>query len=244
MLIQGESGTGKELLARAIHQAQRAPLMRPSSPSTVQPYRSSCWSRSCSATSKGPSQVPSRPTRGCSSPQTAVRSFWMKSVTCRLALQAKLLRVLEDKEVRPLGSSQSMRWTCGSCPQHTRMLEQAIAEGTFREDLYYRLNVVNLVIPPLRERREDIPCSHTISSRSCARSMDAFVNDFTPDAMEMLTACDWPGNVRQLMNVVEQCCALSTGPLIPASWYPAHCRKCPWTASPMRMPSSASSAII
>jgi two-component system response regulator GlrR len=98
-----------------------------------------------------------------------------------------------------------------------RNLEEAISAAVFREDLYYRLNVVNLMLPPLRERREDIPLLAQHFLGVLTEKYRRRIHGFAPDALEMLSAADWPGNIRQLRNVVEQCCALCTTATIPAT---------------------------
>ena len=216
VLIQGESGTGKELLARAIHLASarcNAPFVAINCAAIPEQLLES----ELFGHAKGAFTGAVSPYKGLFQSASGGTIFLDEIGDMPLTLQAKLLRVLEDKEVRPLGSSQTIAVDVRIISATHRDLEQAIAEDAFREDLYYRLNVVRRTIPPLRERREDIPLlAHHFLKILCEKHGRA-LNDFTPDAMEMLTACDWPGNVRQLMNVVEQCCALSMAPLIPAS---------------------------
>jgi two-component system response regulator GlrR len=216
VLIQGESGTGKEILARAIHQASArcdAPFVAINCAAIPEQLLES----ELFGHAKGAYTGAVTAYKGLFQSATGGTIFLDEIGDMPLALQAKLLRVLEDKEVRPLGSSQAIAVDVRIISATHQVLEQAIVEGVFREDLYYRLNVVSCAIPPLRERREDIPpLAHHFLKILCEKH-GRTVNGYTPDAMEMLTACDWPGNVRQLMNVVEQCCALSTAPLIPAS---------------------------
>jgi len=133
------------------------------------------------------------------------------------ALQVKLLRVLQEKTVRPVGSTETHDVDVRVISATHRNLEAEMAAGNFREDLYYRLNVVALTLPPLAERREDIPllASHFLSQVSA--KYRRVVNGFAPEAMELLIAASWPGNVRQLYNVIEQSVALATTPIIPVS---------------------------
>jgi two-component system, NtrC family, response regulator GlrR len=216
VLIQGESGTGKELLARAIHQASarcNAPFVAINCAAIPEPLLES----ELFGHTKGAFTGAVTAYKGLFQSANGGTIFLDEIGDMPLALQAKLLRVLEDKEVRSLGSSQAIAVDVRIISATHQDLKQAIDEGAFREDLYYRLNVVSPAIPPLRERREDIPpLAHHFLKILCEKH-GRTINDFTPDAMEMLTTCDWPGNVRQLMNVVEQCCALSRAPLIPAS---------------------------
>jgi two-component system response regulator GlrR len=133
-----------------------------------------------------------------------------------LLLQAKLLRVLQDRQVRPVGSTQSVDVDVRIVSATHRNLEELLEQGEFREDLYYRLNVVNLVLPPLRQRREDIPLLAEHFLGRLSEKSRRKINAFSPEALELLISNAWPGNVRQLYNVVEYCVALASTPIIPA----------------------------
>jgi len=135
-----------------------------------------------------------------------------------LPLQAKLLRVLQERQVRPVGASQPLPVDVRVISATHRHLEDQLARGAFREDLYYRLNVVTLRLPDLAERREDIPALANHFLRRTAQRYGKSVTAFAPEALELLMAAPWPGNVRQLQNVVEQAVVLSPagGGLIPA----------------------------
>ena len=130
------------------------------------------------------------------------------------ALQVKLLRVLQEHAVRPLGSSQSLPVDVRIISATHRDLEDAMATAQFREDLYYRLNVVTLTLPTLAERREDIALLANHFLAKLAAKYGKRSSGFAPEALKALTMAAWPGNVRQLYNVVEQVCALSTTPLV------------------------------
>ena len=134
-----------------------------------------------------------------------------------LVLQVKLLRVLQDREVRPVGSTRTVPVNVRVLSATHRDLEAALAEGQFREDLYYRLDVVALTLPRLDDRREDIPLmtQHFIQQLNIKYSKS--IAGIVPEAMEMLVGAAWPGNVRQLYNVIEQSFALATTPLITPS---------------------------
>jgi two-component system response regulator GlrR len=132
-----------------------------------------------------------------------------------LALQVKLLRVLQDKEIRPIGSTQTIKVDVRIISATHRNLEEAIKAGVFREDLYYRLNVVSFALPSLAERREDIPVLATYFLNHLADKYKKSLNGFASDAMEILVKSSWQGNVRELYNVVEQAVALSTTPIVP-----------------------------
>ena len=129
-------------------------------------------------------------------------------------LQVKLLRVLQERKVRPLGSNRDIDINVRIISATHRDLPKAMARGEFREDLYYRLNVVSLKIPALAERTEDIPLLANHLLRQAAERHKPFVRAFSTDAMKRLMTASWPGNVRQLVNVIEQCVALTSSPVI------------------------------
>jgi two-component system response regulator HydG len=128
-------------------------------------------------------------------------------------LQAKLLRAIQEKEIRPVGSTKRVPINVRILAATNRDLEQAVAQGTFRRDLYFRLNVLSLRVPPLRERRQDIPLlvAHFLERMMRASNQARTLND---EAMKALLAYDWPGNVRELENCLERCCAFTSGPMI------------------------------
>ena len=216
LLIQGESGTGKELLARAIHRA---------SPRHAKPFVAiNCGAIPAELLEselfghvKGAFTGAGRDHPGLFMSAQGGTVFLDEIGDMPAALQVKLLRVLQECEVRPVGSTETRAVDVRILSATHRNLEEAIATSTFREDLYYRLNVVNLMLPPLRERREDIPllAQHFLSTLT--EKYRRRIHGFAPDALDMLTAADWPGNIRQLQNVLEQCCALCTTATIPAT---------------------------
>jgi len=128
-------------------------------------------------------------------------------------LQAKLLRSIQEREIRPVGSTKRIPINVRILAATNRDLEQAVAQGIFRRDLYFRLNVLSLKIPPLRERRQDIPLlsGYFLERLSRASGRDRVLNDA---AMKALLAYDWPGNVRELENCLERACAFTSGPVI------------------------------
>ncbi len=149
-----------------------------------------------------------------------------------LPLQAKLLRVLQERHVRPVGAIQDIPVDVRVVSASHRDLESGLKEGWFREDLYYRLNVVALQLPLLTERREDIPALASHFLRDVAARYAKTVTALAPEAMELLVGAPWPGNVRQLQNVIEQAIALSTGEIIPAALVQSALRSEPavWTS--------------
>jgi len=128
-------------------------------------------------------------------------------------LQAKLLRALQEKEIRPIGSTKSLPMNVRILAATNRDLEKAVAQGSFRLDLFYRLNVLNLRVPPLRERRQDIPLLAGKFLEQCSRCYGRKY-ELSDEVMRVLVAHDWPGNVRELENCIERCCAMNSGPLI------------------------------
>jgi two-component system response regulator GlrR len=214
VLIQGESGTGKEMLARAVHQAsprKRGPFVAINCAAIPEALLES----ELFGHAKGAFTGADSARKGLFQTAQGGTVFLDEIGDMPLALQAKLLRVLQEREVRPVGASQSLPVDVRIVSATHRDLEAAIAEQQFREDLFYRLNVVNLRIPPLRERREDIVplAQHFVDT--LAKKHGRRITGFAPDALDLLMRAEWPGNIRQLMNVVEQCCALCTTVRIP-----------------------------
>jgi two-component system response regulator GlrR len=216
VLIRGESGTGKELIARAIHRASsRAdkPFVAVNCgaiPDTL--LESELFGHTKGAFTGAMKDYP-----GLFRSAEGGTLFLDEIGDMPLPLQVKLLRVLQEKQMRPVGSVTTCSVNVRIISATHRHLEEEITADRFREDLYYRLNVVSLDLPGLAERREDIPllANHFLQKFS-ARSGKK-VTGFAPGAMEVLLSASWPGNVRQLINVVEQGLALTTTSLISAS---------------------------
>lgn len=213
VLINGQSGTGKEIVAQAIHNA---------SPRRDKPF----VAINCGAL---PEQLLESElfghARGAFTGAVSNREGLFQAAEggtlfldeigdMPVALQVKLLRVLQERKVRPLGSNRDIDIDVRIISATHRDLPKAMARGEFREDLFYRLNVVNLIIPPLAERTEDIPLLANHLLRQSADRHKPFVRAFSTDAMKRLMAAKWPGNVRQLVNVIEQCVALTSSPVI------------------------------
>jgi two-component system response regulator GlrR len=213
VLVRGDSGTGKELLARAIHKA---------SPRASRPF----VAINCGAIPeqlleselfghmKGSFTGAARDYKGLFQSAEGGTVFLDEIGDMPLPLQVKLLRVLQDREIRPIGSTQSIPVDVRIISATHRNLEEAIKAGNFREDLYYRLNVVAFVLPALCDRREDIPVLATHFLNLLAERYKKTLNGFASEAMEILVKSGWPGNVRELFNVVEQAVALATTSII------------------------------
>jgi two-component system response regulator GlrR len=213
VLIRGESGTGKELLAQAIHLAGRragGPFVAINCAAIPEQLLES----ELFGHVRGAFSGAVRDHKGLFQAAHGGTIFLDEIGDMPLALQGKLLRVLQEKQLTPVGSTQSVAVDVRIISATHRDLKSAIAAGSFREDIYYRLNVVELVIPPLAQRREDIPLLAQHFLRQLAASYGRTVNGFAPEAMAALVNAPWPGNVRQLLNVVEQSVALSTTPIL------------------------------
>ena len=213
VLIYGESGVGKELFAHAIHDAskRRHQLFVAVNCAAIpeQLLESELFGHV-----RGAFTGAVRDHKGLFQLAEGGTLFLDEIGDMPLLLQTKLLRVLQEQQIRPVGSTQTIPVNVRIISATHRDLRADIAAGSFREDLYYRLDVVALTIPALSQRREDISllANHFLSLFST--KYDKNINGFSPEAMEILVSASWPGNVRQLMNIVEQCVALSMIPLI------------------------------
>jgi two-component system response regulator GlrR len=215
VLINGESGTGKELMARAIHQA---------SPRSNRPF----VTINCSAMAenllesqlfgheKGAFAGATRSQTGLFHAAEGGTLLLDEIGDMPMRLQVKLLRVLQENQVRPVGSTEAREVDVRVISATHRDLQKFLVHGRFREDLYYRLNVVNIRMPTLSQRREDIPLlvAHFLQLISTEAEQERKV--YAPEAVEMLVTAEWPGNVRQLYNAVRQNVALSRSPVISA----------------------------
>ena len=215
VLINGESGTGKELLARAIHNA---------SPRHNKPF----VAINCSAMAenlleselfgheKGAFTGATRSHKGLFQAAEGGTLLLDEIGDMPMRLQVKLLRVLQEQQVRPVGSTDALDVDVRVISATHRDLQELMGQGRFREDLYYRLNVVNIKIPTLDQRREDIPLLVAHFLQTISREAGQERKVYAPEAVEMLVTAEWPGNIRQLYNVVRQNVALSRSPVISA----------------------------
>ncbi|HVO98564.1 MAG TPA: sigma-54 dependent transcriptional regulator [Bryobacteraceae bacterium] len=228
ILITGETGTGKELIANAIHaRSARSdhPFVAVNSGSVPPDLLESALFghvkgafTGAVASRKGYFEIANRGT-----------IFFDEIGTISPETQTKLLRVIQEREFMPLGSAETIRVDVRIVAATNADLKKAVEEGKFREDLYYRLNVINLALPPLRDRKEDIPAlvDHFFAKycRENEKYLDASGRSqlrFEPEAMQILMDHAWPGNVRELENVVERAVVLASQTLVPADVLPDH----------------------
>ena len=215
VLIRGASGSGKELLARAIHRASNR-AAGPFVAINCGAIPEALLESELFGHVKGAFTGATSASDGLFLSADGGTLFLDEIGDMPLPLQVKLLRVLQERAVRPVGAMRARPVNVRIISATHRDLEQAMREGQFREDLYYRLNVVRLSLPTLDERREDIPLLAGHFIHQLAEKYGKSIHGFAPDALEALATAHWPGNVRQLYNVVEQVCALTTTSLIPA----------------------------
>src|SRR5262244_2273962 len=209
ILIYGESGTGKELVARAVHVC---------SPRVTQPF----VSVNCGAFPetlleselfgyvKGAFTGANQNKRGLFEVADGGTIFLDEIGEMTLAMQVKLLRVLQERTIRPVGGTNEIAIDVRVIAATNRDLEKQVAENSFREDLYYRLNVIPIRVPPLRERREDIPLLVNHFLKKYASAAGRSILRVHPSSLDSLCGYEWPGNVRQLENTVERAVALET----------------------------------
>ena len=226
ILITGETGTGKELVAKAIHanspRADHAFVAVNSGSLPTDLLESTLFGHvrgaftSASTTKKGSFEIADKGT-----------IFFDEIGTIGPETQAKLLRVIQEKEFTPLGSNDTIKVDARILAATNADLRKLVDEGRFREDLYYRLNVINIVLPPLRERKEDIPLLVEHFFTKYCRENEKFlaadgksVLRFAPEAMQVLMDHSWPGNVRELENVLERAVVLASETLVPIDVFP------------------------
>ncbi len=228
VLITGETGTGKELVAKAIHAASAraefpfVPVNSGALPpdlleSTLFGHVKGAFT-SADTNKKGYFEIANRGT-----------IFFDEIATVGPETQAKLLRVIQHREFMPLGSGETVKVDVRILAATNADLKRMVEEGRFREDLYYRLNVINIVLPPLRDRKEDIPALIDHFFRKYCEENEKFLDSagrpllrFEPEAMQILMEHAWPGNVRELENAVERAVVLAQAPEVPAAVLPEH----------------------
>ena len=212
VLILGESGTGKELVARLIHR---------NGPNASKPFVAvDCGSLVPTLIEselfghvKGAFTGADRAKDGVLATAEGGTAYLDEIGELPIDVQSKLLRALQEKEVRPMGATQARPISARVLAATSRNLSAMVEHGKFRKDLFFRLNVVNLKIPPLRERREDIPLLATCFLARMEKQTN-IERRFSDDSLQALSQYDWPGNVRELENAIERACALSSGPVL------------------------------
>jgi DNA-binding NtrC family response regulator len=213
VLLQGESGTGKELIARAIH--TNGPRRdKPFIPVNCGALPDTLLESEMFGHEKGSFTGAIGTKIGLFESATGGTLFLDEIGELGQALQVKLLRVMQDQEVRRVGSTTSTRVDVRIIAATNRDLEQLVKEGKFRDDLFYRLKVVPITLPSLVDRREDIPMLVHHFLQKCAAGTQHAVRGVLPETMALLTQYRWPGNVRELENAIERAVSLSHGPLL------------------------------
>jgi transcriptional regulator with GAF, ATPase, and Fis domain len=213
VLIMGETGTGKELVATAIHEASprkdRSMIRVNCAAIPAALIESELFGREKGAYTGALSKQIGRFELADGS------TLFLDEVTeLPMDAQSKLLRVLQEKQIERLGSPKTINVDVRVIAATNRNLSQEVAEGRFREDLYYRLNVFPILVPPLRDRREDIPKLVDTFIQEFAKAMDKAINGVAKTSLQTLCGYDWPGNIRELRNVIERAVILANGPIL------------------------------
>jgi two-component system response regulator GlrR len=213
VLVTGESGTGKELLAQAIHRASDR-RNKPFVAINCSAMAENLLESELFGHEKGAFTGATRNHQGLFQSAEGGTLMLDEIGDMPMRLQVKLLRVLQESQVRPVGSTEALQIDVRVISATHRDLQNLMGQGSFREDLYYRLNVVNIKLPTMDDRREDIPLLVAHFLQQISRESDQERKVYAPEAVEMLVTAEWPGNVRQLYNVVRQNVALSRSPVI------------------------------
>jgi len=209
VLITGESGTGKELVARAIHE-NSARSKTPFVTINCGAFPETLLESELFGYMRGAFTGANENRRGLFQAADGGTLFMDEIGNMSLTMQVKLYRILQEGKVRPVGSTEETSVDVRVIAATNKDLEKEIAEGRFREDLFYRLNVIPIHLPPLRERREDIPLLARAFLDRYAKSMNKKIEGIEPEAMRRLEVYEWPGNVRELENTIERAVALET----------------------------------
>jgi transcriptional regulator with GAF, ATPase, and Fis domain len=224
VLLIGETGTGKELIARAIH-GNSPRRDKPFVPVNCGALPDTLLESEMFGYEKGAFTGAVGTKTGLFESANGGTLFLDEVGELGQALQVKLLRVMQDHEVRRVGGTNSIKVDVRIIAATNRDLEQLVKEGKFRDDLFYRLNVVRITLPSLKEREEDIPMLAHYFLQKCAAGATTAARGFHPDTMECLNRYRWPGNVRELENAIERAVSLSQGPLLTPDDLPASLRQ-------------------
>ncbi len=213
ILIEGESGTGKELVAKSIHvtsNRKHGPFLAINCAAIPE----SLFESELFGFKKGAFTGAVKNKKGLLE-QAGKGTFFFDEISeISISIQAKLLRVLQENEFYPLGGDEKIKFEARIIAATNRNLLGEVSKGNFREDLYYRIHVIPILLPPLRERRDSIPLLAQSFLNEFRQQMKKDVDKFSSAAMEKLISAPWPGNVRELKNVVEYCVAMSSNPVI------------------------------
>jgi DNA-binding NtrC family response regulator len=223
VLIQGESGTGKELIAKAIH-AHSPRRDKPFIPVNTGAVPSDLLESTLFGHERGAFTSAVAAKKGLFEVADGGTLFLDEIGTMRMDMQAKILRVLQDRRFMHVGGTQEIQVDVRIVAATNVNLEQAVKEGRFREDLFYRLNVISLELPPLRNRKEDIPLLASHYLKFYAEENGFPPPELAPEALRLLMDYEWPGNVRELENAMERGVVLSNGPTLTADLLPAQLR--------------------
>jgi two-component system response regulator PilR (NtrC family) len=226
ILIQGESGTGKELVARAIH-ANSSRSERPFVTVNSGSLPADSLESSLFGHVKGAFPGAVAPKKGFFDLADKGSIFFDEIANVPLETQARLLRVIQEREFVRLGGMETTRVDVRILAATNVDLRQMMEEGRFREDLFYRLHVISIPLPPLRDRKDDIPLLSQQFLNRYGQENGKGDLELAPEALDLLMAYDWPGNIRELENVIERAVVLTTGPRIGVELIPDHVRKAP-----------------
>ncbi len=217
--ISGETGTGKEVIARVIH-CNSLRASKPFIPVNCAAIPETLFESELFGHMKGSFTGAHQNKRGLIQSADKGTLFLDEIGEMPIALQGKLLRALQNREILPVGGQNSVKVDVRILAATNKDLEQAVREGRFREDLYYRIHVVPLWLPPLRQRREDVPSLAQFFLKRSVQQHGKQVKGFTPEAMQRLIAHSWPGNVRELENTIERAVVMSANDLITPEFLP------------------------
>jgi len=224
VLIEGESGTGKELVARAIH-ANSSRRDEPFVPVNCAALSETLLESELFGYEKGAFTGANTEKTGLFEAANEGTLFLDEIGDFGQTLQAKLLRTIQEQEVLRVGGTTPLKVNVRIIAATNKDLSRLVKDRLFREDLFYRLNVVRIVLPPLRERKEDIPMLANHCLQKIAMGSGHAIHGFVPETIELLTRYHWPGNVRELENVVERAVSLAHGPLVLPSDLPETVRQ-------------------
>ncbi len=232
VLLLGETGTGKELFARVIHHNSSRRDM-PFVPINCSAIPENLLETELFGHVRGAFTGAVATKKGILEEAEGGTVFLDEIGDMTMVLQAKLLRVIEDQVIRPVGSTKSAKVDIRFITATNKDLRAAVKQGTFREDLYYRINVIALEIPPLRERKEDVSALMQYYLEKYSREMGKKLKEVSPEALDLMMSYEWAGNVRELQNVIERAILISDGDLIRPEHLPAGLKSAAYSSGPL-----------